>query len=162
MKTHIVLILAMGFTLALPATSAAEEPITAETLATFYPEQLESRAFKEPALSHLEIPGHQLASTTRYYDFGGVEIVYHAPGDPVQQRKVERLKPDRYTITEGQSQGTSVLFVWRLNAKAPTKAMLTVGDQIAVSIDCGNCASEAELQGLVDAFDLPGLAALLN
>lgn len=162
MSRQFISIMVLSLALWLPATSVSADPITAEVLATFYPEQLESRASQAPALSHLEIPGHQLASTTRYYDFGGVEIVYHAVGDPVQQRKVDRLKPDRYTITEGQSQGTRVLFVWRLNAKAPTKAMLTVGDQIALSIDCGNCASEEELQGLVDAFDLPGLGDLLN
>lgn len=162
MKRNAILVLVLCIAFWLPAAAAAAEPVTAEILASFYPRELESRAFKQPALSHLEIPGHQLASTTRYYDFGGVEIIYHAPGDPVQQRKVERLKPDRYTITEGQSQGVKVLFVWRLNAEAPSKAMALVGDQIHLSVDCGSCASESELQALVDAFDLPGLAGLLN
>ena len=160
MKRHVISALLLGLATWLPATTVAEEPVTAEVLANFYPGSLESRAFKEPALSHLEIPGHQLASTTRYYDFGGVEIVYHAVGDPVQQRLVERLKPSRYNITEGESQGFKVLFVYRNNADAPIKAMVQVGEQIHLSVDCGQCASESDLQTLVDAFDLPGFAAL--
>ncbi|MCJ7556933.1 MAG: hypothetical protein MUP90_08485 [Gammaproteobacteria bacterium] len=138
------------------------EDISAEQLGGFYPSSLERLAISPPGYSHLAIPGFQKASTTRVYEFGGVEITYYSDEDGVFGKKVAKLRPDRLTVERVEQQGFPVVVVTRKSDSKPVKIMADVGGEIAVVVDCANCESRDELLGKLAAFDLQGLGKLLE
>lgn len=154
-------ILLTAVMVACAAGTFAGEPVTAERLGAFYPPAWESKAFKPPAYSHLVLPGFQKASTTRYYDFGSVEITYYDKGDAVFEKKLERLK-SRKDMTTREISGCRVAL---LDGTAPgrgAKALADVGGEIVIDLDCGTCKGVDEILARIQAFDLEAMAALLR
>lgn len=162
MKTSFWLMLAM-WALVLPLEAAVcAEPISAEKLAEFYPGSFEADAISEPGLSHLEIPGWQLASTTRMYNFGSVELTYYLSEERVFQKKLDKLRPDRYALENLENQGFPTVLVTRKSNGEPVKILADVGGEISLIIDCYTCKSRDEYLEKLRAFDLPGLGKLLQ
>ena len=149
-----MLLLLTFFVVPCVVTLAAEE-ITAERLGSFYPQAWEQRIAGKTGYSHMVIPGHQKASTTNYYDFGGVEIIYYAKEDAVFEKKVKRIRAPKAEIDNLEIEGCPVVTVGK------TKVMSDIGGEIVLSIDCFNCESQEELLNLLRAFDLRGMKGLL-
>lgn len=162
MKILFLLMLATGVSLLRLEAAIGAEPISAEKLAEFYPASFEADAISEPGLSHLEIPGWQLSSTTRMYKFGSVEITYYATDDHVFQKKLDKLRPDRYASESMERQGFPTILVTKITNGEPVKILADLGGEIVLIIDCYTCKTRDEYFETLAAFDLQGLAMLLE
>lgn len=140
----------------------AADEITAGDLAGFYPPEFESSAISEPGRRTLVIPGFQIASTDRLYDFGGVEIILYESTDKIFEKKLEKLRPDRYTLENLVQQGFPIVLVAKKNTGEPVKIMADIGGQIVLSIDCYACKTRDAFIEKMQAFDLQGLGQLLD
>lgn len=162
MRIRFFLILATGVSLLRLGAAVGAEPISAEKLAEFYPQSFEADAISDPGLSHLEIPGWQLSSTTRIYNFGSVEITYYLAEDHVFQKKLDKLRPDRYLQETLENQGFPAVLVTRKINGEPVKILADVGGEISLVIDCYTCKTREDYLQRLAAFDLPGLGKLLQ
>jgi len=138
------------------------EPISAEKLAEFYPASFEEDALSQPGLSHLNIPGWQLSSTTRIYKFGSVEITYYSTDDHVFQKKLDKIRPDRYASESMERQGFPTILVTEIRNGEPVKILADLGGEIVLIIDCYTCKTRDQYFETLAAFDLQGLAKLLE
>ena len=154
MRTAMLLLLVL-FVVPCVLSLAAEE-VTAERLGQFYPQSWEQRILGKTAYSHLVIPGHQKASTTNYYDFGGVEIIYYAKEDAVFEKKVKGIRAPASKIHKLEIDGCPVI------ALDKRKIMADIGGEIFLSIDCSNCKSQEELLKMLRAFDLNEMKNILQ
>lgn len=156
-KSVVMLCLALALVSPVRATEeVAAEEVTAEDLGRFYPALWEEEALGKPAFSHLEIPGHQKASSTRYYAFGLVEFIYYAPQDSVCSRRVAKLKSNGKKFEEIEISGYPVV-VFEGN-----RAIADIGGEILAYLECYTCESREELMARFEKIELEGLGGLLE
>ncbi len=140
----------------LTSPAAASEEVTAEKLGEFYPAQWEAGATGKVAFSHLQIPGHQKASTSRYYAFGQVEFIYYDKPDSVYAKRVDKLKAGDRKFEDIEVSGCpAVVFTKK-------RVIADVGGEILVYLECYTCESQDDLMARFRMIDLPGLKTLLK
>ncbi len=149
-----VLVISLALTLVSPAL--ASEEITAEKLGEFYPAQWEAEAAGKTAFSNLAIPGHQKASTSRYYAFGQVEFVYYDRQDAVYEKRTAKIKErdKKFEVIEISSCPVVVFNKQRVFAD--------VGGEILAYLECYTCKSQGDLTARFQQIDLKGLKGLLE
>jgi hypothetical protein len=144
----------LAFYLASPAM--ASEEVTAERLGEFYPAQWETEAVGKPAFSHLKIPGHQKASTSRYYAFGQVEFIYYDKPDSVYNKRVDKMKARDKKFEDVEISGCpAVVFTKK-------RAIADIGGEILAYLECYTCESSEDLMARFQKIDLGGLKGLLK
>ena len=147
-------VVCLALTLVLPAIAADE--ITAERLGKFYPAQWEQEAVGKPAFSHLKIPGHQKASTSRYYAFGQVEFIYYDKPDSVYDKRVDKMKTRDKKFEDVEISGCpAVVFTKK-------RAIADIGGEILAYLECYTCESSEDLMARFQKIDLGGLKGLLK
>ena len=148
------ILLCLLLMLALPAIAADE--VTAEKLGEFYAAQWEGEAVGKTAFSHLQIPGHQKASTSRYYAFGQVEFIYYDKADTVYAKRVEKLKAGDRKFEDVEISGCPVVVFTK------KRAIADVGGEIIAYLECYTCESREDLMARFQKIDLGGLKGLLE
>ncbi len=149
-----VVAVCLAFYLASPAM--ASEEVTAERLGEFYPAQWEGEARGKPAFSHLQIPGHQKASTSRYYTFGQVEFIYYDKPDSVYAKRVEKLKARDKKFEDVEISGCPTVVFNK------QRAIADVGGEVIAYFECYTCESGEDLMARFGKIDLAGLKGLLE
>ena len=156
MKSALRAVVAVCLVLILALPAMASEEVTAEKLGEFYPAQWEGEARGKPALSHLQIPGHQKASTSRYYAFGQVEFIYYDKPDSVYDKRVDKLKARDKKFEDVEISGCpAVVFTKK-------RAIADIGGEILAYLECYTCESSEDLMARFQKIDLGGLKGLLE
>lgn len=142
--------------LAMAAEDVTAEDVTAEKMGQFNPAQWESEAVGKQAFSHLQLPGHQKASTSQYYAFGQVEFIYYAKADSVYYKRVEKLKAKDKKFEEVEISGfPAVVFTKK-------RVIADIGGEILAYLECYTCESSEDLMARFQKIDLAGLNGLLE
>jgi len=149
-------VLAVSLALGLVSPAFALEEITAEKVGEFYPAQWEAEAAGKTAFSNLAIPGHQKASTSRYYAFGQVEFVYYDRQDSVYEKRTAKIKErdKKFEVVEISGCPAVVFNKQRVFAD--------VGGEILAYLECYTCESQEDLMARFRVIDLAGLKSLLE
>ena len=141
-------------TLAMPAIAAEE--VTAEKLGEFYPAQWEGEAMGKASFSHLQIPGHQKASTSRLYAFGQAEFIYYDKADSVYAKRVEKLKAGDKKFEDIEISGCpAVVFTKK-------RVIADIGGEIIAYLECYTCESQEDLMARFEKIDFGGLKGLVE
>jgi hypothetical protein len=156
MKRALRVVSAACLTLYLISPAIASEEITAEKLGGFYPAQWEAEGAGRTAFSNLAMPGHQKASTSRYYAFGQVEIIYYDRQDSIYEKRTAKLKgrDKKFEVVE-ISGCPAVVF-------NKQRVIADVGGQILAYLECYTCESQGDLMSRFQMIDLAGLKSLLE
>ena len=134
----------------------ASEEITARKLGEFYPAQWENEAMGKATFSSLAIPGHQKASTMRYFAFGQVEFVYYDKQDSIYEKRTAKIKERDKKFEVVEIKGCpAVVF----NKK---QVFADVGGQILAYLECYTCESQEDLMARFRMIDLTGMKNLLE
>ena len=156
MKSALGSVVVLCLALALVSLARASEDVTAEKLGEFYPTQWEAEALGKPAYSHLQIPGHQTASTSQYYAFGQVEFIYYAKQDSVYYKRVDKLKANDKQFEEVEISGfPAIVFTKK-------RVIADFGGEILAYLECYTCESKEDLMARFQKIDLAGLKGLLE
>ena len=116
----------------------------------------EEEALGKPGFSHLEIPGHQKASTSQYYAFGQMEFIYYAEQDSVYFKRVEKLKGNDKKFEDIEIDGfPAVVFTKK-------RVIADIGGEILVYLECYTCESAEDLMDRFQRIDLAGFKGLLE
>ena len=156
MKRSLQAVLAISLALTLISPALASEEVTAEKLGEFYPAQWEAEAVGKTAFSHLQIPGHQKASTSRYYKFGQVEFIYYDQPDSVYVKRVDKLKARDKKFEDIEISGCPVVVFTK------KRAIADIGGEILAYLECYTCESSEDLMARFQKIDLGGLKGLLE
>ena len=156
MKSALRAVVAVCLVLILALPAMASEEVTAEKLGEFYPAQWEAEAAGKTAFSNLAIPGHQKASTSRYYAFGQVEFIYYDKPDSVYDKRVDKLKARDKKFEDVEISGCpAVVFTKK-------RVIADIGGEIIAYLECYTCESREDLMARFQKIDLGGLKGLLE
>lgn len=156
MKRSLRAVLASSLILVLISPAFASEEVTAKKLGEFYPAQWEAEAAGKTAFSNLAIPGHQKASTSRYYAFGQVEFIYYDKPDSVYNKRVDKMKARDKKFEDVEISGCpAVVFTKK-------RAIADIGGEILAYLECYTCESREDLMARFQKIDLGGLKGLLE
>lgn len=149
-----VVVVCLAFASASPAMAA--EDVTAEKMGEFNPTQWEAEAVGKQGFSHLQIPGHQEASTSQYYAFGQLEFIYYAKEDSVYFKRVDKLKAKDKKFEEVEISGfPAVVF-------SKKRVIADIRGEILAYFECYTCESSEDLVAKFQEIDLAGLKGLLE
>ena len=138
------------------ALAMALEDVSAEKMGEFFPAQWEAEAAGKQAFSHLQIPGHQKASTSQYYAFGQVEFIYYAKEDSVYYNRVEKMKAKDKKFEEIEISGfPAIVFTKK-------RVIADIGGEILAYLECYTCETKEDLIARFQKIDLAGLKELLE
>ena len=152
-----------------PAPAAAQE-ITAEALAEFVPETLAGAdRWKDPAISHIEVPNQQKASVTQYYlgePGGTLEIIYGDPEWGLFDAAVQRTArgAERRAKTGGRDEAVTVsgFDACLVVSSTTTFVLVDVNEAILVRVQVSAGQMAEATIAAAEAMDLQGLASLLE
>ena len=156
MKGALRALLAVSLVLCAIVPAASAQEVTAEKLGQFYPAQWEAEAAGKASFSHLQIPGHQKASTMRYYAFGQVEFLYYDSKDAVYEKRTAKIKERDKKFEAVEISGCPAVVFNK------QRVFADVGGQILAYLECYTCESQEDLMARFRMMDLPGLKALLK
>ena len=156
MKRSLRAVLASSLILVLISPAFASEEVTARKLGEFYPAQWEAEAAGKTAFSNLAIPGHQKASTSRYYAFGQVEFVYYDRQDAVYEKRTAKTKERDKKFEAVEISGCPAVVFNK------QRVFADVGGEILAYLECYTCESSEDLMARFQKIDLVGLKGLLE